>query len=487
MTGGVLEPALKRFGIATRTAIALVVCAATLFGIAGWAHLRGRNEAERALLEERARGLTGVVIRTIRNSMINFRPHELRPVLQAIATTEGVSGIAVEFPAGKPIFASGVVPPRLPAASGTPEWGGDVLGITRPLEATAECAACHEGAEHGAVYVGLALAPAQLREREARNELIAILFAALLLTAGVIVLVVRHWVTAPLLRWQTFAQRVADGELSARPPEERWPETSALSGALAKMAEQIQASHTELERRVDERTRQLLDAERLATLGQMSAQVAHELRNPLNAINGAVQYLRRVLRAEPQMAEYGQLIQDEIQRVNRFIDDLLRVARPAAAALEPADLTEIAQEAARRATLARGLEPAAVQASLAPDLPWLPVDRRMMMEAVVNLLDNALDAGGPQPPELVTRVEPEPSGGQAIVLEVLDRGAGLPPRLVNEVTRPFVTTKSHGTGLGLVIVTRAVEQHRGAFRIGNREGGGAAATIRLPVPEEARA
>ncbi len=103
------------------------------------------------------------------------------------------------------------------------------------------------------------------------------------------------------------------------------------------------------------------------------------------------------------------------------------------------------------------------------------------MEAVVNLLDNALEAGGPQPPELVTRLEQEGAAEPAVVLEVLDRGAGVPPALLPDVTRPFVTTKLTGTGLGLVIVSRAMAQHRGSFTLANRPGGGARATLRLPV------
>jgi signal transduction histidine kinase len=226
--------------------------------------------------------------------------------------------------------------------------------------------------------------------------------------------------------------------------------------------------------------RRLLDAERLSGLGQMSAQIAHELRNPLNAIDGAAQYLRRRLSGDPEIAEYAGLIGDEVQRVNRFVSALLHVARPAAPVFAPVSANRLVREAAQKVALARGLPEPAVVLDLAPDLPVLDVDAPMITEALVNLLQNALDAGGTAPVEAASRYEA--AGGEGtIVLEVRDRGCGIPPDQLEEVLRPFVTTKANGTGLGLVVVTRAVEQHRARFALAPREGGGTVAAIRFPV------
>jgi PAS domain S-box-containing protein len=226
--------------------------------------------------------------------------------------------------------------------------------------------------------------------------------------------------------------------------------------------------------------RRLLDAERLAAVGQMSAQVAHELRNPLNAIAGAAQYLRRILPDHSEVTEYSELIDDEVRRVNRFVDELLKVAKPANPAFAPASVNKVLAEAARRAALARGLPAGAVELALTNGLPPLDLDQSMIMEAVVNLLDNALDAGGSAPPRLESRYDA--AGGEGtVVVEVKDRGCGIPPDQLEEVTRPFVTTKARGTGLGLVIVARAAEQHRAHFALAARDGGGTVASLRFPV------
>ncbi len=226
--------------------------------------------------------------------------------------------------------------------------------------------------------------------------------------------------------------------------------------------------------------RRLLDAERLAGLGQMSAQVAHELRNPLNAIDGAAQYLRRRFDGDAEVAEYAGLIGDEVQQVNRFVSALLAVSRPAEPVFAPVSLNRLLRDAAQKAALARGLPAGTVQLLLAPDLPVLDVDAGLLGDALANLLQNAFDAGGQEPPLLESRFET--SGGEGtIVVEVKDRGCGIPPDQLEEVLRPFVTTKSRGTGLGLVVVTRAVEQHRARFALTAREGGGTVAAIRFPV------
>jgi signal transduction histidine kinase len=224
----------------------------------------------------------------------------------------------------------------------------------------------------------------------------------------------------------------------------------------------------------------LLDAERLAGLGQMSAQIAHELRNPLNAIAGAAQYLARRLPGDADVAEYAGLIGEEVERVNRFIGELLGLSRPAEPVYAPSNLNRILREAAQKAALARGLPADAVKLDLAKDVPPLDLDAPMVTEAVVNLLSNAFDASGDAPPELASRYEA--TGGEGtVVVEVLDRGCGIPEDKVDEVQRPFVTTKTHGTGLGLVIVQRTAGMHRASFGLARREGGGTVATLRFPV------
>ena len=223
----------------------------------------------------------------------------------------------------------------------------------------------------------------------------------------------------------------------------------------------------------------LLDAERLSGLGQMSAQIAHELRKPLNASGGAAQYLARRLAADGEVGEYAALIGDEVERVNRFIADLLKVARPVEPVLAPTSVNRVLREAAQKAALARGLPADAVRLDLGRDIPPIDLDAVMLTDAVINLVQNAIDAGG-GPPEVASLFES--AGGEGVVVvEVRDRGCGISEDQLEEVTRPFVTTKEGGTGLGLVIVRRAADLHRARFELLRREGGGTVARLRFPL------
>lgn len=288
-----------------------------------------------------------------------------------------------------------------------------------------------------------------------------------------------HGMLERVMRWLEQGDDAGPPHSILKEKEGRWETTYAPvrdpGGAYLGVVMVIRdiAERRNLERR-------LLDAERLAGLGQMSAQVAHELRNPLNAISGAAEYLGKLLPERDEVGEYTGLIRDEVQRVSRFVDALLHVSRPANPAFSPAAVGRVLQEAARRVCLARSLPEGAVRLQLDKGLPPLDLDQQMVMEAVVNLLDNALDAGGAEPPVLAARFEA--SGGEgSVVVEVADRGCGIPPDQLEEVTRPFVTTKARGTGLGLVVVTRAADQHRARFTLEGREGGGTLARLRFPV------
>jgi signal transduction histidine kinase len=110
----------------------------------------------------------------------------------------------------------------------------------------------------------------------------------------------------------------------------------------------------------------------------------------------------------------------------------------------------------------------------------------MITAALVNLLGNAFDAGGAEPPGVSSRLESQ-GGESAVVVEVGDRGAGIPEDRLEEVQRPFVTTKAHGTGLGLVIVQRTAALHRARFALERRPGGGTLASLRFPVRRAAAA
>ena len=231
--------------------------------------------------------------------------------------------------------------------------------------------------------------------------------------------------------------------------------------------------------------------ETLAAAGRMAVGLAHEIRNPLGAIRGAVQLLGRELGPASPLHEYTTVLLTEVDRVNRIIEMLLDLARPAAIRPVPLNLHQLlervallSEEAARecRVTIVRRYD---------PSLPPILGDEDRLVQVFHNLVRNALEAmpdGGQL--TLATRVSMNPlfgkvdlGGGQRHMVEaqVMDEGAGIPAATRARIFDPFFTTKERGLGLGLAICHQVLEQHRGAIQLDSVENCGTTVTCFLPI------
>jgi signal transduction histidine kinase len=226
-----------------------------------------------------------------------------------------------------------------------------------------------------------------------------------------------------------------------------------------------------------------LHQEQLASMGRMIATIAHEVRNPLGVIRTATE---RILRKGVEEEELFRYILEEVDELDRILRGYLNFARSGPVHLEPLDWRKPVERAVRI------LEPEARRRGILLDLrlPDQPVpvrgDGKRLQQATMNLLLNALEAlqeGGK------VEVLLEQSGEEA-TLRVADDGPGIPPRLLQEVRRPFFTTKAKGSGLGLSVVEGIMESHRGRMELRSEEGRGTTVTLRIPLasstePEEA--
>ncbi len=231
--------------------------------------------------------------------------------------------------------------------------------------------------------------------------------------------------------------------------------------------------------------------ETLAAAGRMAVGVAHEIRNPLGAIRGAVQLLARELGDAPRWREYTDVLLKEVDRVNRIIEALLDLGRPVQLRPAPLNLHRLLErvlllhaEDAR----ARGV---AVVRRYDPSLPPILGDEDRLVQVFQNLVVNALEAmprGGRL--TLTTRVsldtlygKMDVGAGQRTMVEVQvgDEGPGIPAAVRGRIFDPFFTTKERGLGLGLALCHRIVEEHRGALQVDSAEGRGTTVTCFLPI------
>lgn len=220
----------------------------------------------------------------------------------------------------------------------------------------------------------------------------------------------------------------------------------------------------------------LVRQERLAALGEMSAMVAHEVRNPLAVMFNALVTVRRGP-LDAQQSMLLEIIDEEARRLQRLVSDLLDFSRPGALRRGPAEvaaLVSAAVEAARAG--AADLSPAPEVAQSVPgDLAPVHVDVELCRRALINLVDNALRAPGCRR----VRVSAE-DDGDALALRVADDGEGIPEPLREKVFAPFYSSRPAGTGLGLAIVRNVALAHGGAVAYSETEGGGATFTLRIP-------
>ncbi|MCA9710791.1 MAG: hypothetical protein KDK70_33425, partial [Myxococcales bacterium] len=236
------------------------------------------------------------------------------------------------------------------------------------------------------------------------------------------------------------------------------------------------------------------ERERLAALGEMAAGLAHEIRNPLGAMKGAVQVLRPAASTRPhddpakaaldeQTAEFLDIILEEVDRLNRVVTQFLTYSRPFKGEMARVDLREVIGATLR-------LLPEASRARItveAPpeDLPGIRGDADALRQVLLNLVLNALDAIGDASEGTITiSLGVRRRGlvrGDAIALDVCDNGPGLSAQTMTNLFVPFHTTKSGGTGLGLPISQRIVQNHHGAIEVGRSHHDGARFTVLLPV------
>ena len=261
-------------------------------------------------------------------------------------------------------------------------------------------------------------------------------------------------------------------------------------GRLETLSKQLEETNRELRRAEAEARR----AERLAALGQLSAGLAHEIRNPLGVIKGSAEMLsQKVAGSQPLVAELAGYISSEVNRLNALVVRFLDFARPSKLETRPERISEIVDHALESAAASFPNAKVKIERQYAPGLPEIQADRQLCEQVFVNLITNALQAMEGQPGSLKgtpdgtlngmlrLSIAPEVSnGGPGVCVTVEDSGPGVPPELREQIFNPFFTSKKDGVGLGLSIVAKIVDDHRGTIRLDSDTTKGARFRVFFP-------
>jgi two-component system NtrC family sensor kinase len=324
-----------------------------------------------------------------------------------------------------------------------------------------------------------------------RNLLIASTAITLLLMTAAINFLLTRLVKKPIALLIETMSRVEKGNLNVEVNLGTRDELGHLARSFTSMVRKLSLAQKELERQQEQ---QMLQVKHLASLGELAASVAHEVKNPLTGIKLAIQVLAKEPRVADSQRETIQEIVRSIDRLDKTITDLLSYSRISPPALKLSNLHEVIEAASFSVKEEAQVIGVRVEKLFDQTLPLLPLDPRQMEGVFLNLFLNALQAM-PQGGVLTVQTKRRDSGDRRqegfsdpaspeegwAEVTVTDTGEGIPPEVLGEIFRPFFTTKAKGTGLGLSLVQQVVEQHHGQISAQSRAGVGTTFSLLLPI------
>ncbi len=264
-----------------------------------------------------------------------------------------------------------------------------------------------------------------------------------------------------------------------------------VTGVLSQMERNQRLRHEEALVRLDESHRKLREqtdvlfqteeqlrrADRLSALGELSAGMAHEIRNPLGSIKGAVEIIKDDYAPDEAKYEFIQILLKETDRLNQIVQEFLGFARPKQPEFRQADLNEAIESVLALTAQEARKAGVKVEKRLDPSIGRRSLDAGLLKQAFLNLALNAIQA---MPGGGVLIVESALRGG-VIVVKIIDTGVGISEENRKKLFSPFFTTKKNGTGLGLAITYRIIENHKGRISVASEPGKGTTFSVELPA------
>lgn len=378
-----------------------------------------------------------------------------------------------------------------------------VLAMITPIynEPSCSSAACHEHPPSkqvlGVVDIAMSLEDEDNAVAALGRKTTGFSVVGILLLAVAVGLFVRGYVIRPLGEIVAATERVAQGDLEHPIEMRRTDEIGRLADSFNDMTTSLGQAHSELhrlnenlERQVEDRTTalksaqaQLIQSEKMSSLGKLAASVAHEINNPLA---GILTYAKLLIRMhdEGELTETMResctrnlrLVQRETERCSAIVRNLLDFARQRTPSLKEIDASAVVEEALTLLAHRLQMQNVVLQKDL-PPLPLVKADFGQLRQSFVNIALNACEAmakGGTL--TVVSRAV-----GASVEVRMTDTGPGIAPEHLSRILDPFFTTKEKGTGLGLSVVYGIIDQHGGTLDIESRVGEGTTVVVRLPV------
>ncbi len=487
-------------GLKFRFFIPLALILFTAVGISSYLHLRIQYNQFREITEEKLNDIAVTIHKSIRSFMIEGKLAEVRSIIEAVGTLPDLERVRIFSTKGKIVMSS------------RPEEVGNQVAmdelrilhhqnfktvlddknlqqplfyLIKPIVNEPVCFRCHGDTHNqvnGILQVDVSLKSILARLASAKKLMAITAILTFLVLTSAIFSLLTLLVNRPIDALLATIRRARDGDLEARVQaagstrefSELGDNFNTMLAHLGKAREDIRRYHED----------QMERADRLATLGELAAGIAHEIKNPLAGIGGAIQVLMQSCEQSDERLEIFDEILKQIDRIDRDVKDLLSYARTGDPELDFHDINKIVGKSlalVRDNAVQRGVE---VSSVLGADIPQVECDDNQIQQVLVNLALNAIHAmpdGGILTMETRTREE---SGEQWVEVDVRDTGVGIPPEQMDEIFTPFFTTRHTGTGLGLSISRKIIDKHYGELLLASEVNRGTCFTLVLSIRQE---
>ena len=525
------------FNLSTKLLICLIGSMAFIFGIIGVMSVRMHRQHLLEAIVMSADRTSDVIRRSTRYSMLKDERKVVYQIINTIAHEPGMIKIRIFNKEGKitfstdPLEINSFVNKQAEACYGchsraqplsklsSPDRSRDyytpdkkhVLGLIRPIENEPACASagCHahpEGKEIlGVLDVVMSLDKVDANIAERGRKMLWQLLGAMVAISGICIIFILFMVHRPVKKILLGTHRVARGDLDFSINIDSNDEIGELGNSFNQMTQELKKARAEitswaqtLEKRVEERTEQLrhahaqiLQAEKMASVGKLAAIVAHEINNPLAGIRTYARLLlKKVIKNNPSPKEledsqrFLRIIESESARCGEIVKNLLQFSRPSKLELCRNNINTLLRQAIRLVQHQIDLLNAEARLLLADDLPEITCDGQKVQQALVALFINACEAmpqeGGVLEVQTYLRTE-----RQGVEITVSDNGVGMDEETCSHIFEPFFTTKEEeeqgmGLGLGLSVVLGIINLHQGQISVQSQKGRGTTFTIFLP-------
>ncbi len=513
----------------------LLILSVAIFSLGGLAWFEVKNHTSH-LEEESIRGaqrLSDTIRRSTRSSMLNNRKEDVYEIIQNVAAQPGIERIRLFKRTGHIRYTTdsaetgSIVDVEKEACLSCHQDNQQhinnngcrartrifysanntrILGLITPVYNEESCtgASCHAQVsdEHilGVLDVHISLKDIDDTLIEQNRGFLMITYALMLGIATLCGLFVWQFVHVPVKSLIKGTAQLSKGNLSHRIPIQSRTEIGCLAESFNQMANELELAQQQLtdwthtlEKRVEEKTAilkqaqtKLVQHEKMASLGTLSAAVAHEINNPLSGVLTYTRLLRKLLDVDtpaperlPDMRKYLEVIASEVARCGKIVSNLLDFSRQSDIRITPADLNQVLERALFLIGHKLKLQNIQLHPNLLPNLPHITCDADQIQQALLALLLNAIEA---MPDGGTLRVSTQKTD-EDIQITITDTGFGMSQSQMAHIFEPFYTTKSalNGVGLGLAIVYGIVHRHNGHIDVQSEEGRGTTFEITLPI------